>query len=48
VISLVKVIPVVSGLVGGGLDAAFTKAIANTAKQMFAPLEQLDDDPRTI
>jgi EcsC protein family len=38
VVNLVKVVPLVGGLVGGALDAAATKVIGATAKQVFVPL----------
>jgi hypothetical protein len=38
VVNLVKVVPIAGGLVGGALDAAATKVIGQTAKQVFVPL----------
>ena len=38
VVNLVKVVPLVGGLVGGALYAAATKVIGATAKQVFVPL----------
>jgi uncharacterized protein (DUF697 family) len=35
VVNLVKVVPLVGGLVGGALDATATKVIGQTAKQVF-------------
>jgi uncharacterized protein (DUF697 family) len=35
VINLIKIIPIVSGVIGGALDAFVTKAIAETAKNLF-------------
>jgi hypothetical protein len=37
VVNLVKVVPFVGGLVSGALDAASTKVIGATAKQVFVP-----------
>jgi len=34
-VNLIKVVPIVGGLVGGALDAAATKVIGHTAKQVF-------------
>jgi uncharacterized protein (DUF697 family) len=38
VVNLVKVVPLVGGFVGGALDAAATKVIGWTAKQVFVPI----------
>ena len=38
VVNLVKVVPLVGGFVGGALDAAATKVIGRTAKQVFVPV----------
>jgi hypothetical protein len=40
VVNLVKGVPLVGGVVGGSFDAATTKVIGRTAKQVFAPLGQ--------
>ena len=34
-VNLVKLVPLVGGVVGGGIDVAGTKAIAKVANQMF-------------
>jgi hypothetical protein len=39
VVNMVKVVPVVGGVVGGSLDAAATKVIGATAKRLFIPLD---------
>jgi hypothetical protein len=39
-VNLLKGVPLVGGVVGGTFDAAATKVIGRTAKQVFAPLEQ--------
>jgi hypothetical protein len=39
VVNLVKVVPIVGGVVGGSLDAAATKIIGATAKRLFIPLD---------
>ena len=36
-INLVRAIPVPGGLIGGGVDAAWTKAISNQARDIFIP-----------
>ena len=38
VVNLVKGVPLVGGVVGGTLDAAATKAIGRSAKQVFVPI----------
>ena len=38
VVNLVKIVPLVGGVVGGALDAAATKVIGQTAKQVFVPI----------
>ena len=38
VVNLVKGVPLVGGVVGGTFDAAATKVIGRTAKQVFVPL----------
>jgi hypothetical protein len=38
-VNLIKGVPIVGGVVGGTLDAAATKVIGVTAKQVFVPLE---------
>ena len=38
VVNLVKVVPLAGGLIGGALDAAATKVIGRTAKQVFVPI----------
>ena len=38
VVNLVKGVPIVGGVVGGTLDAATTKVIGATAKQVFVSL----------
>jgi len=35
---LVKIVPLVGGVVGGALDAAATEVIGQTAKQVFVPI----------
>jgi hypothetical protein len=42
---LLKLCRFVGGLVGGALDAAATKVIGATAKQVFVPLPQLQPSP---
>ena len=37
-ITLVKAVPAVGGLVGGGVDAALTASIAKAAKKVFPPM----------
>ena len=37
-VNLVKVVPLAGGLIGGALDAAATKVIGRTAKQVFVPI----------
>lgn len=41
-VNLSKLVPVVGGLVSGGLDAATTSAVGETAKKLFSPLEPTD------
>ena len=36
-INLVRAIPLLGGLIGGGVDAAWTKAIGNQARELFTP-----------
>ena len=36
-INVVRAIPVLGGLIGGGMDAAWTKAIGNQARDIFIP-----------
>jgi len=38
VVNLIKGVPFVGGVVGGTFDAAATKVIGRTAKQVFVPL----------
>ncbi len=40
VVNLIKGVPLVGGVVGGTFDAAATKIIGRTARQVFAPLGQ--------
>jgi hypothetical protein len=44
-INLVRIVPVVSGFVAGGLDAAATKVIAKAAKDIFQPNDAAGSDP---
>ena len=37
-ITLIKAVPAVGGLIGGGVDAALTASIARAAKKVFPPL----------
>jgi hypothetical protein len=37
-VNLVKGVPIIGGVVGGTIDAAATKVIGATAKQVFVPL----------
>ena len=36
-INLVRAIPVLGGLIGGGVDAVWTKAIGDQARDIFTP-----------
>ena len=38
VVNLIKGVPLVGGVVGGTFDAAATKVIGRTAKEVFVPL----------
>ena len=40
---LARFVPLVGGLVGGGIDAAVTRAVGAVAKQYFPPLAQPDN-----
>ncbi len=37
VVSLTKVVPIMGGLIGGGLDAASTRVVGTMAKRVFVP-----------
>jgi len=43
VITLVKVVPVLGGFVGGAVDATFTKSVATAAKKAFPPNKEATD-----
>ena len=43
VINLVKLVPVIGGVIGGGFDAASTKVIADNAYKMFINCSSLSE-----
>jgi hypothetical protein len=49
IVNLPRLVPVVGGLISGGIDAAVTRAIASAAKRMFvrAPPGDFDPPPST-
>ena len=45
IVNLSRIVPIVGGLISGGIDAATTRAIAAAAKQIFSPMPAADRGP---
>jgi uncharacterized protein (DUF697 family) len=45
IVNLSRIVPIVGGLISGGIDAATTRAIAAAAKQIFSPMPPADRGP---